>query len=222
MMRQRTYPFLHTFTAILVVCIVTSILFLLAACSSQNPIVNPPPAGRWKIVSSQNPGKAQNNLNAIAATSATDAWAVGSFSNQHLGVLGTKALIEHWNGAEWSVVASPPAPLGDGILTGVAAISPTDAWAVGYTFYDNASYVTKTLIEHWNGSVWTVVASPGIGTNTTTLNGVLFLPHSSRIMAVGTGTNDGIPIQETVPPPGSGTYDVTPVTAQALVEVCCF
>ena len=42
-----------------------------------------------------------------------------------------------------------------GGLSGVAAISATDAWAVGYTG------ASKTLIVHWNGKTWTRVPSPG-------------------------------------------------------------
>src|SRR5260221_14769996 len=42
------------------------------------------------------------------------------------------------------------------VLTGVAVVSACDAWAVGYDS-------SKTLIEHWNGSAWIVVASPHPG-----------------------------------------------------------
>ncbi len=131
-------------------------------------------------------------LNAVAATSATDAWAVGSFSNMHLDIHGAKALIEHWNGSAWSVVKSPNAPLGDSILNGVAAISPTNAWTVGYTFTDNASYVRQTLIEHWNGTAWVVVASPSL-VNGAQLTAISAL-SATDIWAVGYG-NDNNPAQ---------------------------
>ena len=42
-----------------------------------------------------------------------------------------------------------------GELSGVAAISATNAWAVGSTG------TGKTLIVHWNGKTWTRVPSPG-------------------------------------------------------------
>jgi hypothetical protein len=42
-------------------------------------------------------------------------------------------LILHWNGTAWSKVPSPsPGPKGN-FLTSVSAVSPTDAWAVGYS-----------------------------------------------------------------------------------------
>lgn len=84
---------------------------------------------------------------------------MGSYSNNHFGIQGTKALIEHWDGTAWSIVSNPNAPLGDSILNGVAAISPTNAWAVGYTFSESNN-VQQTLIEHWNGTSWAIVKSP--------------------------------------------------------------
>jgi hypothetical protein len=89
-----------------------------------------------------NPGKDNNVLDGIAITSNCDAWAVGSYTT---AAFRSFPLIEHWNGARWSV---PPTPiLETGVLTGVAATSPGDAWAVGRA--DD-----KAVIEHWNGITW--------------------------------------------------------------------
>ena len=91
----------------------------------------------------------KGGLDAVAATSASDAWAVGGYSTSTVG----RALIEHWNGTQWCRVPSPQPGTSDG-LTGVAAISPTDAWAVG-------TYgIFKTLILHWDGTAWAKVPSP--------------------------------------------------------------
>ena len=83
----------------------------------------------------------------MSGLSPSDAWAVGA-----TGVGSLSTLIEHWTGT-WSRVPSPnPSTRGDQLL-GVDARSSTDAWAVGF-------YVTgsghRTLIEHWNGSSWSV------------------------------------------------------------------
>jgi hypothetical protein len=52
-----------------------------------------------------------------------------------------------------------PNPTEISYLTGVAPISATDVWAVGYA----AEGLEATpMVEHWNGSVWEVVDSPGI------------------------------------------------------------
>jgi len=61
-------------------------------------------------------------LSSVAGVAGNDVWAVGS---QAAGSSVT-ALIEHWDGTSWTVVAGPKLPKGS-FLTGVAAISPTDA-----------------------------------------------------------------------------------------------
>src|SRR3954451_20005135 len=45
----------------------------------------------------------------------------------------------------------------DALLYGVTAISPDNAWAVGEQLMGGTD---KPLIEHWNGSSWSVVPSP--------------------------------------------------------------
>jgi hypothetical protein len=102
----------------------------------------------------------QSELAAVTATSATNAWAVGSFDASS----GSKTLIEHWNGTKWAQVPSPnPAGPASGIqLSGVAATSASDAWAVGGY---NTGGMNKTLIEHWDGHTWTLVPSPNPGTD---------------------------------------------------------
>jgi cell wall-associated NlpC family hydrolase len=47
-----------------------------------------------------------------------------------------------------------------GYLSGVTAISATDAWAVGAAFDGTQE---RGLIEHWDGSAWQQVASPAPG-----------------------------------------------------------
>jgi hypothetical protein len=111
------------------------------------------PALEWDHVvrrPTPNVGPDDNYLNAVAATSAANAWAVGRYYD------GTEwqTLIEHWNGVTWTVQPSPdPAgPAGDNELTAVTATSPSNAWAVGY----HAEGTTDVpLIEHWDGAAWT-------------------------------------------------------------------
>jgi hypothetical protein len=99
----------------------------------------------WKVQASPNPrGAGDDQLAAVAATSTTNAWAVGNS-----GPGGT--LIEHWNGKAWKIRASPK--LQGDILSGVAATSRTNAWAVGSTG-------SGGLIEHWNGRAWKLQPSP--------------------------------------------------------------
>ena len=97
-------------------------------------------------------------LQSVATLSASDAWAVG-YTRQSRR---TSTLIEHWDGATWSVVASPD-PGGRYVnrLYGVTALAADDVWAVG-TFNHHASHYddNHTLVLHWDGRSWQQVASP--------------------------------------------------------------
>jgi hypothetical protein len=123
---------------------------------------------RWQRVPGPSPGAQGNELTAVAAVSATDAWAVGDSDN---GQDNSRTLIEHWNGKAWKKVASPNPETGhewQDYLHGVAAISATDAWAVGYAEHGDlpagdSSTADVPIIEHWNGTRWKLVpasASP--------------------------------------------------------------
>jgi hypothetical protein len=119
----------------------------------------------WKQQSSPNPGPAFNTLSGVAATSATNAWAVGYYN----AATPSQTLIVHWNGTAWKQQSSPNAGAHpNGTLTGVAATSATNAWAVGN--YTNRTGVNQTLILHWNGTAWKKVPSP----NPSSLNNDLF------------------------------------------------
>jgi hypothetical protein len=115
----------------------------------------------WRVVPAVHAGTQDNDLWAVIALSATNVWAVG---NENIGHFRFRPLVEHWNGTAWSLVRVPSPPLsGTGAsLFGVAATSPHDIWAVG-------SYATGTgtrfqpLIEHWNGTRWSLVPAPAAG-----------------------------------------------------------
>jgi hypothetical protein len=113
----------------------------------------------WSVVPSPNAGTQDNQLNAVTAVTATDVWAVGKFAATSNGVPQT--LIEHWDGTSWSVVPSPDASTSFNSLTAAAAVSASDVWAVGK--FATAAGGWQTLIEHWNGTSWSVVASPSPG-----------------------------------------------------------
>jgi plastocyanin len=144
----------------------------------------------WSIVSSPNPSSEDNDLKAVAVVATNDVWAVGTYLPALGGALRT--LVLHWNGSAWSVVASPNVGTGSNYLTGVAARSANDAWAVGH-YYDTASDREKTLILKWNGSNWATVTSPNPSSGDNYLNGVTVLPGSTSAWAVGWALLGGIP-----------------------------
>lgn len=123
--------------------------------TASQTLIETPKNGVWTKVPSPDPGGPDhdNVLSAVAATSATNAWAVGRYT-----ITPTFTLIEHWNGTKWRQVPSPN-PSGDSNqLSGVAATTANDAWAVGQ--YTDGQNTPQTLILHWKGTRWTRVPSP--------------------------------------------------------------
>jgi hypothetical protein len=93
----------------------------------------------------------------VTVLSPCDAWAVGF--DQDTGGLD-QTLIEHWDGAAWTVVPSPNVPGLNNELNAVRADSPADIWAAGESFVTGTD---QTLILHWDGFHWTRVRSPSLG-----------------------------------------------------------
>lgn len=130
----------------------------------------------WTQVPSPDPDGTTPSLKRVSADSASDAWALGTYSAGNPGQGGNTvhSVLLHWNGSAWTQVASPSR-----YLQGISAISPSDVWAVGTSG-------GQTDTEHWNGSSWTRVPSPNPGGAT----GNILLGVSARatgdVWAVGT------------------------------------
>ena len=113
----------------------------------------------WRVQKSLSPSSRESGLDGVGAISARSAWAVGAYANSQGA---PQTLVEHWNGRAWKVQPSPNAGSSpNGRLTGVAATSARNAWAVG--FYFNSKGNPEALIEHWNGKVWRRQPSPRRG-----------------------------------------------------------
>jgi hypothetical protein len=69
------------------------------------------------------------------------------------------------------------------LLFGITAISASNLWAVGVSVNNH----TQTLIEHWNGTKWSIFPSPTPGTN----GGLSAVAASSahNVWAVGSYSN---------------------------------
>ena len=153
----------------------------------------------WAIVPTPTlTGGSKSTLNGVVALSANNAWAVGRGRNG-------AALAEHWNGRAWSIVPSGNATSSN-LLTGVAAIAGNNVWAVGYAITtDGTNQPDKTMIQHWNGSAWSLVASPSPASNDT-LSGVAARSATDG-WAVGTrqDRSGAIPIDRTLTEHWNGT-----------------
>jgi hypothetical protein len=97
----------------------------------------------WSATSVPLLGKS-TTLWGVSAASASDVWAVGTFTLP--GYRGASlAAALHWNGNTWIASTVP----NSGILFGVVTITPTNAWAVG-----------GGGVKHWDGIAWSDVTTP--------------------------------------------------------------
>jgi hypothetical protein len=92
-------------------------------------------------------------LRSLFSLGPRDIWAVGGTADA--------ILVEHWNGTSWSIVPAPDPGNNANGLTSISGTSSDDLWAVGYQFsQEGTSDVGSSLIEHWDGSAWSVSSSP--------------------------------------------------------------
>jgi hypothetical protein len=126
------------------------------------------------------PAIGPEQLSGIDASTETDVWAVGSY----IGSDGIHPWVEHWDGERWSLVPAPDGtPNSTNVFYDVSARSGTDAWAVGYQDTTGGAYF-QPLIEHWDGTAWTVATSPPIPDDNSQLLGVSAL-SANQVWAVG-------------------------------------
>jgi hypothetical protein len=70
-------------------------------------------------------------------------------------------------------------------LSGIAVVSPRDAWAVGrYIIPSTTGSPNRALVEHWNGSRWLLVRVPQPKANKTLLSGITAV-SATDIWAIG-------------------------------------
>lgn len=115
----------------------------------------------WSQVTIPDPDFTPGANDSISASSASDIWVVGSTLNTATDQFVPEAL--HFNGSAWSVVAMPQAGTNTSTIGAVTDISATNAWAVGEDIGATSAVGGSTLIEHWNGSSWSIVPSPTPG-----------------------------------------------------------
>jgi hypothetical protein len=164
----------------------------------------------WSILPGPSTGQAFDQLLAVRCLSAVDCWAVGNagpaqqmsnFLPIFPGALGNQGLIEHWDGAAWSIVSSVTETSPDGgYLTGFACTSANDCWASGSTTGSDG-LSSGILMEHWSGSAWTDASAsvPG-STSPGILSGIACVSAAQCWAAGSTGTFNG---GGSTPPPKS-------------------
>jgi hypothetical protein len=110
----------------------------------------------WSIAPSPNTGAGGvSELSSVSCPSGTSCTAVGDYFTGTV----SQTLVETWNGSAWSVVVSPDPSVTDAdVLSSVSCPTTGTCTAVGHVV---VHAVWQTLVESWNGSAWSIVASPG-------------------------------------------------------------
>jgi hypothetical protein len=110
----------------------------------------------WTIQATPTPTGAQNSsLSGVSCTSATSCTAVGNYTNSG----GTEVtLAETWNGTTWTAQTTPNPTGTSASLSGTSCTSGTACTAVGS--YVSSSGIYMMLAERWDGSKWTIQATP--------------------------------------------------------------
>jgi hypothetical protein len=99
-----------------------------------------------------------------SADATNDAWAVGFKGPENDNSL---ALVMHYDGKNWKEMSAPSVGSGANQLNGVLALAPNDVWAVGFSTPEAPpkEVATLNLIEHYDGTSWSIVPSPNVGPN---------------------------------------------------------
>ena len=159
----------------------------------------------WTVVSAPqlapSPGFSQSGVGRVSCAGADDCWAVGSTGLPSVPNQLTQPLIAHYTGTGWVTVSSPRVSGPNGAtLASVACLSPSDCWAVGATMPEaiaqparlppaspspDPALFSQPVIEHYDGSTWTVLATPQSGTGSTGLGDITCAPAAGECFAAG-------------------------------------
>ena len=116
------------------------------------------------------------------------------------------------------------------VFNSVTTTGPVDAWAVGSSA-GVSGFQEATLIEHWNGRAWTVVAAPNPGLVWNELDSVVALSKND-VWAVGYYKDDAAPARVLAehwdgkswrvvhaPSPGSGWNELANLSASSPTDL---
>jgi hypothetical protein len=115
----------------------------------------------WSLAPAPSPGTtAYTELDSVACSTSTDCQAVGY---NHDTVVGADiTLAETWNGATWSIVASPAPGSNFGlgsVLSSISCATAGNCLAVG-TKQTNYTGKQAAISEAWTGSAWVLEPTP--------------------------------------------------------------
>ncbi|MGH9090223.1 MAG: hypothetical protein ACRDZR_02405 [Acidimicrobiales bacterium] len=143
--------------------------YFTTAATSVGTVVDRWNGGTWSTSDVPSPATTLTLAEGVSCTSATFCMAGGT--RLSVSLTGTTTLVltfrmftMSWNGTSWSTVPTPaPGATSLQVGYGVSCANPSVCTAVGYqaNVTSTTGIVLSGLIEQWNGSAWTVAATPG-------------------------------------------------------------
>jgi len=135
-------------------------------------------APAWRVVPTA-PGTLFGHLNSVSCPAASSCFAVGEQDSPgHVF-----KVIERWNGKKWTAVKSPSQSGAiSSSLSSVFCKTASSCVAVGQY---NTLTVTRTLILHWNGKVWSQKSSPNPPNMPVSLLSGVYCTTTTDCFAVG-------------------------------------
>ncbi|GAA3169187.1 hypothetical protein [Nonomuraea salmonea] len=115
---------------------------------------------RWTLTpagASQSPEAGPAWLSDVATVKSSQAWAVGRVDGPAGG-----ALIQRWDGTEWTSVDHPAARRAAAALTSVKAVPGGGVWAAGFQKNEQTGAYQPMVLRH-DGTAWADVALPDPG-----------------------------------------------------------
>jgi hypothetical protein len=163
-----------------------------------------------------------SDLDAISADGPNDVWIVGiSFVQVNPNQVARVTYSLHFNGSTWTEVPMPVVSSNPNIsyqFSAIKANSPTDVWAVGSQGVPDSS--SSTLIEHFDGTSWSIVPSPSPG-NFTGLSSVTTSSAANSVWAVGCDETPGTATFQTLTEHWDGTaWSVVPSPNAGSTTTC--
>jgi len=154
-----------------------------AAGGNNKPLAEYWNGSQWTNQHAKSPGfyGSENvaELSSISCVSATSCVAVGSDQTGGADNGDILLLAEYWNGSKWKLARTPNPGGGPfAAFNSVSCAGASDCTAVGYQ-QRSAGAPTRTLAEHWNGSTWTIEATPSLATAVSQLNAISCTSTSS-------------------------------------------
>ena len=133
------------------------------------------------------PGSIGGELGGVSCTAADACEAVG---------VGSGTLAEVWNGTVWSVQVTPKASAAPyPYLSGVSCSAADFCEAVGgFSHYNGSGHPLGPLAEVWNGTAWSVQATPVPVGGTQSELGAVSCTAVDACEAVGSYTDSGIEV----------------------------